>query len=523
MAVGNERKMTPHYRKKKPRDLRKHHYSQNENPRLSLPESDMKKQKSGRKCITSTHNEQFKWNISDTNPQRFQSEVTSSYAHKNIRVQPKSNTAASHDLRATILSKRANRDSRASTDFRVMTLDEIRRNKAPRKEGHYSDMEETETATVNAPSEKNFKSGCIAEESGDASEAMFQAKQKSCKSNINIQEYRTVCGNKVTVIFNRKVNSEYNGKILVQPARFSHTVNRAPPQIRKEDKFPGDDTSSCSMPKKMPLVSDCLRLKQTEDGLRNVGGGKNFLVSESNRNEKDYLDQTNQMISDMKREPRISSRKRKNTDPTDGPPLKRPRLVPPTADSLQGSEVTPQVNGCSDLSKLNGKSDLVSGESSCFGLGQPVTDISEESYKSCSVLLMNKSSSISFNTAGCGAAQSIDPPSHTTSPLITSELSGKHPGSSFSGLGDVIHVTHTSKSQSSQRLEPKLALSTSNEKSVSDGNKKELEISRTEMSDMDTDEELLLLAHDDDDISVALDTEEDIPLEIDDIINDTFL
>jgi hypothetical protein len=384
-----------------------------------------------------------------------------------------------------------------------MTLHEIRRNKRSHKENHNPNMEETTTATVipsrdiaagGALNTKNFKSGC------GASEAKFQTKQKSCKSNFDFHAYRAVCGDKVTVTFDKKTNSKYNGDTLVEPVRVGHAVIKAPTQTRGKDK------SSYSIPKKLSLVSDCLPLKQTEDGLRNVGDGKNFLVSESNRNEKFCFEQTDQIMSETERKPRIRQLKRKSTDPANGPPPKRPRLEPPTADSLQDSEVTHQVNGCSYLSKLNGKPYLESGES-CLRLGQAVTDISEDTFKPCFVLLVNKSSSISFNTAGRGAAQSTDPSSQTTSPLITSELSGKHPG-----LGNVIRVTHTSKSQSSQRLESKLALSTTSEKCVLDDKMEELSLSRTELRDMD--EELLLALDDDDDTSMTLNNEEDILLQI---------
>jgi hypothetical protein len=408
-----------------------------------------------------------------------------------------------------------------------MTLDEIRRNQRPHKEDHCSDMGETASATVNQSrdiaaagvlSARNFNSGCVAEDSGDISDIRFQAKQKICKSNVNLQEYRDVCGDKVTVIFDRKVNSEHNGGTSVQPVRAGHTVIKAPTQIRDKDRSAKDDTSTCSNAKIMSLVSDYLPLKQTEDGLRNVGDGKNFLVSESNRNDEDCFDQTNKIISRTQSKP--SPIKRKNTNPRGGPPPKRPRLVPATSDSLQDSEVTPQVNGCTDFSKLNGKPYLDSVESGSFRLGQQVTDISEESFKSCSMRLTNRSSSISFNNSGCGAAQSIDTLSQTTPPLITSELSSKHPDSSLNGLENVIRVT--SNSPSSQRLESKLDLATTTEKRALDG-KKECEISRSELGDMDIDDELLLLAHDDSDTSLALDTEEDILLQMDEILNDTFL
>lgn len=509
-ATRNNRKMTPYYRKNQPRCLRKQNYSQQENLRLSPPE----KQESGRDCITkSTHIKQWKRKRAGINL------VTSFYAHKNTRLEPKCNTEASRldnnrgsDLRAKILSKRAHRGSRADANFRVLTLDELRRNKRPQTKDHYSDMEETATASVYPSRDisagatlivRKFKSGRVAEDSGDASEASIQAKQKSCKSNFNFHKYRAVCGDKVTVTFNTKINSEYNGDTSLEPVTVSHTVIKAPTQIWEKYKSPEDDTCSYSIPKKMSLVYDCLPLKQTQNGLRNAGDGKNFLASESNRNEKDCFDQTSQIMFDTELKPRIRQNKRKNTDDTVGPPTKRSRLLPPTA------EVTPQVNGSSNLSKLNGKSYFNSGNSGCFGIGQPVTDISEETFKSWSVLQMNTTSSISVSTAGCGGAQSTDPSSRTTTELITSELSGKGPDSSLNGLGNVRYFTHTSKSQSSERLE-----STSSEKCVLEDKTKELPISRTELGDTNTDEEMLLALDDDEDcIFITLDTEDDILLQ----------
>ena len=131
---------------------------------------------------------------------------------------------------------------------------------------------------------------------------------------------------------------------------------------------------------------------------------------------------------------------------------------------------------------------------------------------------MNKSSGISVSNAGCVGAQSTDPSSRTTTELITSETSGKSPDSSLNGLGNVRHFIHTSKSQSSERLE-----STTSEKCVSEDKKEELSISRTELGDTNIDEELLLALDDDEDcISIIMDPEEDILLQTDDIMNYTF-
>jgi hypothetical protein len=415
-----------------------------------------------------------------------------------------------------------------------MTLEEIRRNRRLREEGHCSDMEgraiakvkpSRDIAAAGALSANKFKSVCVAVHSGDTSESRFQAKQKNCKSHYNFQVSRSLCGDKVTVMFNTNVNSDCNSDTLLEPVRVGHTLIGAPTQIREKEKSLENDTSSCSIPKKQSLVSNRLALKQTGDGLRNVGDGKNFLVSESNRNEKDYFDQTNQMLSDTECKPRIRRKKGKNTKPAGGSPPKGPRIVPPTADSLKVTEVTPPANGCSDLSKLDGKSYLDTGGSGCFVLGQPCTNISEDSFKSCSVLavsssICDKSSITSFNTAGCGAAQNIDPTSQTTSSLITSGLPGKHPDSSLNGFENVIHITQPSISQSSQRSDSILALSTTSGKCVLDGKKKDISKSQAALGDTGTDE--LQLVHDDDITSVTLDTEEDILRQIDDILNDTF-
>jgi hypothetical protein len=406
-----------------------------------------------------------------------------------------------------------------------MTLDEIRRNKTLHNQAHCSDMGETATATVNpsrdiaavaAPRVNKFKSVSAAKDSGDISESRFQRKQKICKSHYNFQVSRTPCGDKVTVMLNTKVNSE---------CTVGHTVIESPTQIREEYISPENDTSSCSIPKS--LVSNRLALKQTGNDLRKVGNGKEFLVSESNRNENGCFDQTNQMMSDTECKPRIRQRKRKNTDPAGGPPPKLSRFLRPTADSLKVSEVTPPVNGCSHFSKLDGNPHLDSGESSCFVLGQPLTKISEDSFRPCSVLLTSasicdKSSITSFNNARCGTAQNTDPSSQTTSPLITSGLPGKYPDSSYNGLENVIRVTHPSKSQSSQRLVSKLALSATSAKCVLDGKEEVLSIPQTGLGDTDTNEELLRV-HDDNISSMTLGTEEDILRQIDDILNDSFL
>jgi hypothetical protein len=214
---------------------------------------------------------------------------------------------------------------------------------------------------------------------------------------------------------------------------------------------------------------------------------------------------------DIELKPRIRRNKRKNTDHTVGPPTKKSRLVPITA------EFTPQVIVSSDLSKRNGKSYFDSGNSGCFGIVQPVTEISEETFTSWSVLQLNNTSSISV-IAGYGGAQNTNPSSRTIFQLVTSELSGKGPDSSLNQLGNVRHVIHTSKSLSSESLE-----STSCEKCVIEEIKEEISISRTELGDKTTDEEMLLALDDDEDnISITLDTEEDILLQADDIMNDTF-
>jgi hypothetical protein len=187
-------------------------------------------------------------------------------------------------------------------------------------------------------------------------------------------------------------------------------------------------------------LSQELRCKNT-----NTEDGKNFQQSGSHRNEKDCFQQTYEMKPKIRGTPRMRQLKRKNTDSADPAP-RRPIHTQLTSDSLTdsaGIEVSGNImiNVRSHVLKSNGKFCSETDESGCARLGQPHTYISGDSFKSCSVSVKSssvcdKSSSLPFNTARSGLAQSTHISSQsTTNPLTTSILPGKHPDTSLNELG----------------------------------------------------------------------------------------
>lgn len=477
--------------------------------------------------------------------ERVQAESAAFYAYNSTPVKPESDTTivsaptsgwdsdGDSDLRAKILSRKSHRNSKADVDFRVMTLDEIRKRR-PHEEGHYSAMEEKMSVAVNssrdipgsAISVKQFKNGFEVENNSATSEARFQTRQKRFKSDYSFEEDRVVCHDKGTVLFNKKVDSKNNGDTFAEPVTGGHFVIKTLAQIRAEKNSLVENTSSCSVPERS-VGSDCLSRElsrkntETEDGLRSVGDSKDFLVSGSNPDEKACFQQTNETKSDGKGTPRGRQLqlKRNNID-TAVPAPKRSRVIRLTSDSLKDSEVTVQVPGsvtnnvCSDPLKTSGTFCSETGGSGCVRLGQPVTNISGDSFKSCSKSVMNscacdKCSSTSFNIVGSDAAKSTDLSSETTTnPVTTSVLPGKHPDTALSELAaNRIGVTHPSKSQSGERLESKLALATKSADCLL----------QTERGNADIDE---LLLGDTEDNCVILEAEEDILQDIDDLLND---
>jgi hypothetical protein len=362
-------------------------------------------------------------------------------------------------------------------------------------------------------SENKFNSGRLTEHGAVSSEARFQTKLNGCSSNYDVQQYRHVLGNKVTVTFNTKINSECEAS-----AEF---VND-PVHVGAKEKSPRHVTNNYgyTIPNVRPSVAGNVSLKLSHknaatESLINVSHGNNFLTPGSNRNEDNCFDQTNQIKPDTEGRRIMRQLKRKNTNHSCAPPAKKPRLNS-HADSAGYSEISHQKNCSSELSRMNFRFCLEPDE-------QPNTILN--SFKQCSVPLQSSSfyenrSSSSFCTVASVAAQSTDPSSQTTSPLLSTQSV-----LSLKALGNDIRLTHASKSQSIQRLD-KMALPSNTANCVLGGKKEisgvtQLSASRTEQDDII--EEELLRGYDDDDMSVCSETEENVLLQIDDILNDKFI
>jgi hypothetical protein len=417
-----------------------------------------------------------------------------------------------------------------------MTLDEIRKRR-PHEEGRYSAVEEKISVAVNSSrdipgggiSVKQLKNGFKVENNTPTSEARFQTRQKRFKSDYSFEEDRDVCHDK-----GNKVDSKNNGDTLAGSVGAGHFVIKTLAQIRAEKNSLVENTTSCSTAERS-VGSDCVpqelsrKNTETEDGFRSVGEGTDFAVPRSNPDEKACFQQTNETQSGSEGTPRRRQLqlKRSNTDPAIHA-CKRSRVIRLTSDLLKDSEVTVQVprsitdNVCPDTSKTNGTFCLETVRSRCVRLQQPVTHISGDSFRSCSKSVMNssvcdKGSSESFNIPVSGVAKSTDLSPQTTSLVTTSVLPGKHPDTAFvEPTGNRLGVTHTSKSQSGERLESKLALATKSAGCVL-GDERENCGMQTEQGNVDIDE---LLLGDTEDNCVILDAEEDILQDIDDLLND---
>jgi uncharacterized Fe-S cluster protein YjdI len=364
--------------------------------------------------------------------------------------------------------------------------------------------------------ENKFNFRPVAEHGAVIPEASFRTKQNGYSSNRNLQQYRHVLGNKITVTFNTKINSECD---------ISGESVKDPVHVGAKDKSPQDNTGNygCIIPNVRSLLAGDMSLKQSHknagtESFKNASHGKNFLMPGSNRNE-DCFDQTNQIKPDTGGTRTTHQLKRKSTNYSCGPPAKRPRLNSHT-DSARYSEMSLRENCSSELPRMNFRFCLEPGESD-FGLEQPSTILN--SFKQSSVPLESSSfyekrSSPLFCTVASVVAQSIDPSSQTTSSLL-----GTQSVPSLKELGNDIRVTQPSKSQSIQRLD-KVALPSTIANCELGGKQEvsgatQLLASRTEQDGTDIDEELLL-GYDEDDMSVCSETEERVLLQIDDILND---
>jgi hypothetical protein len=418
-----------------------------------------------------------------------------------------------------------------------MTLDEIRKRRL-HEEGRNSGVEEKISVAVNSSKDipggsisvKQFKNGFKIENNIATAEARFQTRQKRYKPDYNFEEDDK--GN--------EVDSKNNVDTLAESVGAGHFVIKTLAQIRAEKNSLVENATGCSIAQKS-VGSDCLpqelscKNTEMEDGFRSVGEGTDFMVSRSNPDEKACFQQTNETKSDTKGTPRRRQLqlKRNHTDAAVRA-CKRSRVIRLTSDSLKDSEVTVQVPGsiadnvCPDPSKTNGTFCLETAGSGCVRLEQPVAHISGDSFRSCSKSVMNssvcdKGLSESLNIPVSCVAKSTDLSSQTTGPVTTSVLPGKHPNTAFiEPTGNRLGVTHTSKSQSGERLESKLALATKSAGCVL-GDKgencamKPLSVLQTEQGNVDIDE---LLLGDTEDNCVILDAEEDILQDIDDLLND---
>ncbi|PNF38370.1 hypothetical protein B7P43_G07245 [Cryptotermes secundus] len=417
-------------------------------------------------------------------------------------------------------------------------------------------MEQATSSTVNSSSDtfdtalnvNQFSNENYVENNSITSKTKFQTREKIFNSGFCFEGDTVAYGEKGMLLLNEKVDSKFFDGIVAEPVRVRHSENKSLVQFWSEKNYLLEDASSCSTPEKRLVAHDCLPQKlsskytQTEHGLAFAGDCKNFLVSRSNRDVKDYLQQANKTKSGNRNTPRTRqlNLKRKNSEIA-GPAPKRARIMKPNSGSLKYSEIIVEGRGsitsyvCSDMLKVNDNFCLETEESTCVRPGQPFTNISGVGFKSCFASLMSssvcdKSSSMSFSTAGYSVTHSSDLSSQSKrDPLTTSMLPGKHPNRSLNELdGTWTDVTQSSEPLLCESLGSILRLSTEMMDSreidyvvnnlMKDSAAKTLSLSCIEEVSKNTDKELL--PGDIKDISVGLDTMVDVLQEIDDFLND---
>lgn len=517
--------------------------------------------------------------------ERVQAESAAFYAYISPPVEPEPDRTAGStavasdwdgngdsDLRAKIVSRKANRNSKPNFDFRVMTLDEIRKNRQ-QEEGSYLAVDEKMSGVVNLSREIHENDASVnqfdVENNNATPEARFQIRQKKFVSGYSSEEERVICGgDDDTVVRNRRLDSKGNGDPASETVSAGHIVIKTLAQIRAEKNSVVKETPSSSIPKKRshsPIVFDCLPQKHScnteteEDGLKCAGDGKrkkpviirnHFLESGSGLDEKGSFQspkklcriirqtqhpQTNETKTDAEDIPRRRQlHLRRNTN-TSGNSSERSRVIRLTSHSFRDSEVAVEVPGnitgsvCSDALPTNGTVCLETGDAGCVRLGQPFTDISGDSLKSCSVSLMSSyvnsgNSSTTFDTARSGLSQNLDISSQTTgSPPSAIVLRDHHLHSTPNeSHGNRTAITKSLEFQACERLESKLALSTKNVDCIlgadsEDCATKSLSAMLTDQRNMDSDDSLLESIHDN---CVTLDAEEDILQDIDDLLSD---
>jgi hypothetical protein len=487
------------------------------------------------------------------------------------------------DLRAKILCRKSYRSLKANLDFRVMTLDEIRKNRQ-QEEGNYSATDE-KTGVVSSSrdipdsvlSVNQFTNPTDAVNNTTPSEPRFQVRQKSSVSGHNFEEEGVVYGDEDTV----KMGSD-NDDALAEPqlgVRVRHDGTRTGEnltqnyesniviktlaQIRAEKNSQIENTTSC-IPKKRshsPVVFDCLPQKLSyrnteneKDGHKNEGEDKknkplivrkDVLDPGPNPDDRDssnppkklrrfvrksFNQQVSETKSDLESSPRKQIKLRRNIS-TAVSASDNSRVVRLTSDSFKNSEVTVEVplnmnsNVCSDLLKMNGTFCGESGGSDCSRL----TDISGDSLKPDSVSVTrsfdcDENSSTPFDVSRSDVSRSSDILPRTTASLpATCVLFGEYPDTPVNELaGDRKGVTQSSKLEPSERLEPKLAY-TKNSDCMFGAKEKHCFVKPLSPLPIEQDsmdaDEDLLLGSGQDN-SITLDAEEDILQDIDDLLND---
>lgn len=517
--------------------------------------------------------------------ERVQAESAAFYAYSSPPVEPEpdrttgSTAVASDwdgngdsDLRAKIVSRKANRNSKANLGFRVMTLDEIRKNRQ-QEEGSYSAVDEKTCSAVNLSRDIHENDASMnqfdVENNNATAEARFQIRQKKFVSGYSSEEDRVTCADDDTVVQNRGLDSKGNGDTASETVSAGHIVIKTLAQIRAEKNSVVKDTSSSSIPKKRshsPIVFDCLPQKHScknaeteKDGLKCAGDGKrkkpviirnHFLESGSGLDEKGSFQspkklcrlirqtqhpQTNETKTDAEDIPRRRQLHLRRTTNTSGNSSERSRAIRLTSHSFRDSEVAVEVPGnitgnvCSDVLQTNGTVCLETVDAGYVRLGQPFTNISGDSLKSCSVSLMSsyvnsENSSATFGPTSSGLSQNSDISSQSTrSPPSAIVLRDHHlHGTPNESHGNRTAIIKSLELQARERLESKLALSTKNVDCIlgadsEDCATKPLSAILTEQRNMDSDDSLLESIHDN---CVTLDAEEDILQDIDDLLSD---
>lgn len=349
--------------------------------------------------------------------ERIQAESAAFYAYNSTPVEQEPETAVGStivasswdsdgdsDLRTKFLSRKSYHSLKTNLDFRVMTLDEIRKNRQ-QEEGNYTVMEKKTDIAVSssrdildsALSVKQFSSPFDVANNNTTSDARFQIRQKISTPGHSFEEEEGVCVDGGTVLFNRIVGSEKNDVALTEPITQievgvrdgydgtrtgenlienykSSIVIKTLSQIRAEKNSLIENTSTC-IPKRShsPIVFDCLSQKLSctnteneKDCLKSGGEGmkrkpmiirKHILESGPNLDEKESSsppkklrrfvrrtlhEQVSESKSDSEGAPRKLLKLRRDIN-TAVAASESSRVIRLTSDLLKNSELSVEV------------------------------------------------------------------------------------------------------------------------------------------------------------------------------------